>query len=181
MFVGLLFYIPEQAQGTYRKSKIPNPWRRWKYCCCYYCCYYYCTPHIMTPTPWFSKNHHNLQNSSKENVIVLCFSPSEPDLRYTKIFLPQHFMFVGLLFYIKSTSLSKHKAHIENPKFLTPGGGEIIVVVIFIVSVVVATSLPCASAAARPWLQTGIGCIAALGIGCTPESPWQHGTLSRAP
>ena len=33
-----------------------------------------------------------------------------------------------------STSLSKHKAHIENPKFLTPGGGEKIVVVIVVVS-----------------------------------------------
>ena len=25
MFVGLLFYIPEQAQGTYRKSKFLTP------------------------------------------------------------------------------------------------------------------------------------------------------------
>ena len=29
-----------------------------------------------------------------------------------------------------STSLSKHKAHIENPKFLTPGGNEKIIIVI---------------------------------------------------
>ena len=36
-----------------------------------------------------------------------------------------------------STSLSKHKVHIENPKFLTPGGGEKVVVVIVIVVVVV--------------------------------------------
>ena len=46
------------------------------------------------------KNHQYLQNYIKENVIVLCCSPPEPDLRYTKIFFPQHFMFVGLLFYI---------------------------------------------------------------------------------
>ena len=36
-----------------------------------------------------------------------------------------------------STSLSKHKAHIENPKFLTPGGGEKIIVVIVVVVVIV--------------------------------------------
>ena len=109
MFVGLLFYIPEQAQGTYRKSKIPNPWRRWKSYCC--CCG--CTPHIMTPTPWFSENHQNL---NKENVIVLCFTPSEPDLRYTKIFFPQHFMFVGLLFCILDQAQGKYrKSIIFNP------------------------------------------------------------------
>ena len=46
-----------------------------------------------------------------------------------------------------STSLSKHKAHIENPKFLTPGGGEIIVVVIVIVVVAVVCLIVLVSAA----------------------------------
>ena len=111
MFVGLLFYIPDQAQGKCRKSKIYNPWRRWKSCCCCGC-----TPHTVTPTPWFSKNHQNLQNFSKENVIVLCFTPSEPDLRYTKIFFPQHFMFVGLLFYIPEQAQGKYrKSKLSNP------------------------------------------------------------------
>ena len=30
LFVGLLFCIPELAQGTYSKSKTLSPWRRWK-------------------------------------------------------------------------------------------------------------------------------------------------------
>ena len=48
MFVGLLFCIPEVAQGKCRKSKILNPWRRWKsgYC---YCCWWYCTPPQFPP------------------------------------------------------------------------------------------------------------------------------------
>ena len=111
MFVGLLFYIPEQAQGKCRKSKISNAWRRWKSCY-----YWYCTPHTVTPTPWFSKNHQNLQNSMKESIIVLCCIPSEPDLRYTKILFPQHFMFVGLLFYIPEQAQGKcRKFKIANP------------------------------------------------------------------
>ena len=125
MFVGLLFYIPELAQGTYRKSKISNPWRRWKNCCC--CCCG-CIP-IMTPTPWFSKNHHNLQNLSKENVIVFCFFLPNPIWGTLKYF-SHNTLCLWVSF---STSLSKHKAHIENPKFLTPGGGEIIIVVVIIV------------------------------------------------
>ena len=123
----LLFYIPEQAQGTYRKSKISNPWRRWNYC---FYCYCYCTPHIMIPTPWFSKNHHNLQNLSKENVIVFCFFLPNPIWGTLKYF-SHNTLCLWVSF---STSLSKHKAHIENPKFLTPGGGEKIVVVIVVVS-----------------------------------------------
>ena len=57
-------------------------------------------PSHRDPHPMIFKNHQNLQNSMKENVIVLCCTPSEPDWRYTKISFPQHFMFVGLLFYI---------------------------------------------------------------------------------
>ena len=128
MFVGLLSYIPEQAQGRCRKSKISNPWRRWKSCCC---CYYGCIPHIMTPTPWFSKNPHNLQNLSKENVIVFCFFLPNPIWGTLKYF-SHNTLCLWVSF---STSLSKHKAHIENPKFLTPGGGEKIIIVIVVVIV----------------------------------------------
>ena len=45
------------------------------------------------------------------------------------IFFPQHFMFAGLFFYIPDQAHGTYR----NPKFLTPGGGEIIVVVIIAV------------------------------------------------
>ena len=53
----------------------------------------------------------------KENVIVLCRTAPNP-IWGTQTFFPQHFMFVGLLFYIPE----QDETRIGNSEFSTPSG-----------------------------------------------------------
>ena len=90
-------------------------------------CYCYCTPPTVTPTPWFSNfiKIHQFLNSK----ITYSIYASDPNPIWgTQTFFPQHFMFVGLLFYIPEHNETK----IRNSEFSTPSGSETVEIVIVI-------------------------------------------------
>ena len=130
--VGLLFYIPEHNETKIRNSEFSAP--SGSTTLVVVIMIIIVVVIVVTPQPPWPPPH-DFQISSKFNTFYIAklHIRSKPQIP-TRFEVHKYFSHNTLCLWVSfSTSLSKHKAHIENPKFLTPGGGEIIVVIIIIV------------------------------------------------